>query len=493
MTISLSGITKKYLLKTALSDITVSFDSGKIHALLGENGAGKSTLAGILSGDIQLTSGKIILDGEEVLFRSTKDALTRGIILVHQRPLLAESITAKENIVLGIGNQNAFSTSLPHSVALQLTQLQKQWAPELNLNAPVRDIGGDGRFYTSLLCALLRNPRCLILDEPSALLGAEQRKSLYTSLKLLASQGCNIIVITHNTTEARQYADTVTILQKGRCAAQYDSPQAYVQSPDANSHLVTGNANNERPSLPSVHVKTNIHCLALVHVSSTPKNKPVLLDASLTVDFHAISIVTGMQEGALGTLEDVVTGMSQSPCSGTILFFDNKSKQTIQHDLHRTKFTSSFLRHHKTAIIPSDRTMRASNPALTVEQMLTVYCTGSSKTVRNLALSLIAKAAVSIEPDERSSSLSGGMLQRLILERELSIDPDALILCEPMQGLDIEAQSTLCARLVSLAAQGKAILILGATDFPLTICDKVYSLEGGTTALCFEHDEEARP
>ena len=100
MTIQTRSLTKTYLLKTALDSVSVTFADGKIHALVGENGAGKSTLAGLLSGDLHPTAGEILLDGIPVAFTSAKDALKAGIVLVHQRPLLAASLTAKENIIL---------------------------------------------------------------------------------------------------------------------------------------------------------------------------------------------------------------------------------------------------------------------------------------------------------------------------------------------------------------------------------------------------------
>src|SRR5574344_2733785 len=99
MRIDLQAISKVYLLKAALNAVTVTFSSGNIHALLGENGAGKSTLAGIISGNNTPSCGTLLLDGKEVVFTSAKDALAHGIVIVHQRPLLADSITSYENIL----------------------------------------------------------------------------------------------------------------------------------------------------------------------------------------------------------------------------------------------------------------------------------------------------------------------------------------------------------------------------------------------------------
>lgn len=462
MTIALHGVSKKYLLKTALDSVTVTFDSAKIHALLGENGAGKSTLAGILCGDITATSGTILIDDKEVSLSSTKEGLAQGIVLVHQRPLLASSISVQENIMLGV-----------HATTAALAELKQRWCPWLTLSTLVKDLGGDGRFYTSLLCALLRTPRFLILDEPSALLDAGQRTELYTNLKTLTHSGCTILIITHSTAEATTYADTVTVLREGRLLTQYPTASDYKAASLATTSKVS-----------AVQTEGSACCISLTHVSCRPKNRPILLDATISVPYHAITMITGMKESALGTLEDVLTGMNNAPCTGTISFSctkDNDCQTTI--NLHKKLLTTSFLRARHTAIVPSDRSFRASNPALTVEQILTTYCTG---TIHLKAQELIDRAHVNITPLESVSNLSGGMLQRLILAREQSIDPELFILCEPMQGLDTTAQAELCKTLVAIAKNGKAVLVLGATDFPLTLCNKVYSLEGGTTTLAFD-------
>ena len=475
MRIELRAVSKSYLLKTALHNVNISFSPAKIHALLGENGSGKSTLAGILAGDIQPTSGAVLLDGTPVVFHSAKDARAKGIVLVHQRPLLADSITVKENILLGLSTTTRLLKNDTQLVQA-FNALKKEWAPRLQLASFVKDLGGDERFYTSLIGALLLAPQCLILDEPSSFLDQEQRTSLYRSLQKLAASGCSIIVITHSTAEATTYADDIFMLHEGTLATPHGDASSYFSK--TGTEQSAPYANREHP------------CFSLAHATSRPKDRPALLDATIVADYGTITMVTGMQEGSLGTLEDVVTGMSTVKCGGTLQFFSRQPQSTICFPLSSGKLNASFLRKHHTAIVPSDRTFRASNPNLTVEQMLTVYYNGSN--TRKQALTLIKQADIRITPEEQTADLSGGMLQRLILAREQSLQPDFFILCEPMQGLDIQAQASLCAMLVSLADKGIAILVLGAADFPLSLCSRVYTLEGGITTLSFEKKADTK-
>ena len=518
MTIQTRGLTKKYLLKTALDKVSVTFVGGKIHALVGENGAGKSTLAGILSGDIQPSGGELLLDGKATSFSSAKDALFQGIVLVHQRPMLASSITAKENIMLQQITRGKKSFFL-HAPSTALLKLRDYWAPLLNLNATVKDLGGNLRFYTSLLGSLLMHPSVLLLDEPSAFLDSDERKELYAHLRSLADSGANIIVITHSQAEATNYADTVTLLRQGALEGHFLSSADYLRflseggisrekrrtfapaanTPHTSHHSAQPSATPsigqdsatsftetyEKPLSPALHLDArflprNVPALTVKGLSSRPKNRPVLLSADLTADFGQITAVTGLQEAAMDTLEDSVTGMENASAKGIITLTDKAGG----HSIAANRLTPQFLRAHKAAIVPSDRNFRAANPNITVEQLLSVY---TKKDTRQKAAALIREAAVNIRPEERVSNLSGGMLQRLILTRELSTNPAILILCNPLQGLDIASQGNLCKTLASLAQQGKAVVVIGTQDFPLTLCQKVYRLESGSTELIYEN------
>lgn len=463
MNIQTHELTKKYTLKTALENVSVTFQQGKIHALVGENGAGKSTLAAILAGDIPPTSGTICLDNKPVIFKSAKDSLNAGINLVHQRPLLATKLTAKENIILKL-------PKLIYSKKESLYQLKDKWAPELNLDSYIKDLGGNMRFYVSLIGALLRNPKCLILDEPSAFLDQEERKTLYKNLRELSSSGTTIIVITHSTEEAISYTDTVTLLKEGNLVRQFNSAQEY--------KMFIAEQNIQSSTSVDIYKDSDAKsCLEIIHASSRPKNRPALLDVSIKVNYGQITSVLGLKEAASDTLEDLITGMEISYSKGKAVFTSPEGKVT-ELNFARGQYNTSFLRLHKCAIIPSDKTFRASNPALTIEQMMSVY---EKKVSAKKIDDLIRKANVNITQKESARNLSGGMLQRLILERELSINPDIIIMCNPMHGLDIQAQTALCKRLTALAEQGKAILIIGAADFPLSLCHNIYRLEGGIT------------
>lgn len=537
MNIRLEGISKSYTLKTVLDDVDLEFAQGKIHALVGENGAGKSTLAGILSGETQPTKGNIFLDNEKVVFNTSKDAINKGICIVRQRPLVSESITVKENVLLGLNRK---------IVQKNISSLLSEWTVGLSENTLVKNLGGDGRFYTALLCALCRNPKVLILDEPTSMLDFTERDLLYKKLRELSNAGTNIIVITHSMKEARECTDTVTVLNQGKVLRYYEDSRKMTVSGQAGDDLpsesVGQQANVGQPELaghasddlwptsagqstvmeqpingglanslrqPAVveqptncgHLKSeelstvielptdqNIQTDCALSTSSSisfsnityrPKDRSAIFDISFTVNAGEIVLIHGLQNSGLLTLENIITGMENERCeSGQITI--KYGKKIFAHDLSKKIFTANILRNKnilRTAIVSSNKTFRSSNPNISVQEMLTPYYFG--KDVRLEAERLIEKSRINVVPEERVSNLSGGMLQKLILTRELNLDPSFIILCEPLQGLDVEKSKEMCALLQSLSKEGKAILVLSSEEFPHFICSKALVIEGG--------------
>ena len=175
LNLSVQNLVLKYPKKTVLNGVSLDFNHSQIHALIGENGAGKSSLIKIICGDILPTAGKILLNQKEAAIKSPADAIKYGIVCVHQRPLLADSISIIENLMLG-------AASFDRKRARELLSL---WIPGIDEKRLIKNCSGDIRFFTSLTGALLKNPGLLILDEPSALLNSDQRDFLFEKLKIV--------------------------------------------------------------------------------------------------------------------------------------------------------------------------------------------------------------------------------------------------------------------------------------------------------------------
>ena len=368
----LNNIHVKYSYKTVLRGINLNFEKGKIYSLLGENGAGKSTLAHVLCGDILPTSGEILLDGKKLNIRNPKDAIKSGIVCVHQRPLLASSISIRENLLIGIDKKEE----------ARIPQLMNQWLPERKLSVLVKNLLPAETFTVSLMGALLKNPSVLILDEPPELEKETLRK--------LTENGLTIIIITHSFKEAVEKSDEVVLLKEG------------------------------------------------IVLEKTPASQITETD-----------------------IKHKLFGLTKTVAQPDFIEEKDITEEEVLEMRRKLAVTSPAMTvSQKVGYIPSDKTFRASNPNLTIFQLCTAYHTMLKQNIlEKYSKELLRKAEVNIQLYEKASCLSGGMLQRLILEREIAESPDELYLFDPTHGLDVEATERLYSRLEALAKNGTKVII----------------------------------
>lgn len=479
MTVTLSNVSKSYRLKTVLKNLTLTLQSGKVHALLGENGAGKSTLASILSGKIKADDGTIFFDEKPHIFHTPKDAIKNGIICVEQTPLLAENLTVKENILLGL--ENSFSKINKKIVLQNAKSLFQKIAPHIFLNTKVLHLGGNERFYLAFVSSLLRNPKFLILDEPASLLDEKERNSLYSIIKELAQKGITILIITHITKNICSYTDTITILEDGVIKKTYNPSSTflennYTQNDFSKINNIEQNTNRKSKMSAQYVLQNNCSKITFSNLTARPKKMPSIFDISFSAFSNEITLIQGLPESGLTTLENVLCGMKKTKTLGNISF--NFPTQKKNFTISAQKMNSIFLRKNiNSAIIPSNRTFRGSSPSLSILQL--VGAMFSKNKIQNDVEKIIKEADVKISPNEKASSLSGGMLQKLIFGRELSSFSPYVIACEPLQGLDTKAVKRTILLLQKCAKEGAVVLILSSSFFPEEICTQVYKLTGG--------------
>ena len=236
--IEMKGITKVYPNGTAANqDVDFSVRKGEIHALMGENGAGKSTLMKMLFGLEQPTSGEIRVNGEKVNLTSPTVAISKGIGMVHQHFMLVPSLTVAENMVLGMVPKKS-GLFIDAKKAVEIT---KEYSEKFNLHvdpdAKVMDIPVGMKQKVEILKALVRGARILILDEPTAVLTAQETEELFKELINLKKQGYTIIFISHKLNEIMQITDRMTILRRGRSMGVHNTADV---TPEKISRLMVG-------------------------------------------------------------------------------------------------------------------------------------------------------------------------------------------------------------------------------------------------------------
>lgn len=528
MNLELQNIYVHFSHKSVLKGINILFKEGQIHGLLGENGAGKSTTANIISGEFTDYQGKLLLDGKETVLANSKAAIKNGICYVHQTPMLAKEISIKENLVLGLKN-------IDKEKILELSGI---WLKDIPLSALVKNVGSDTRFFVALTGALLKNPKFLILDEPSALLDDSQRDFLFTNMQRLAKDGMNILLITHNLQEALKYCDTINVLEDGHI----------VESEDYLKKMEMINQ-SELAALESVQKQTAIRVtsddetpsstlsLEVKNVTSRPSDKPALFNINFYVRQKEIVLIQGLPEDGTGTLEDLLTGFQPHHTEGEIIISElpnqviqdkqqvSQNKQQVPYvnpkvsqdelqqkplfsiNLKNKKLTAKILRHSillkngkplKTGIIPTNRKSRGAASQITISDMLLTghekAATTNNKIIRRKKVStkvtekstvqsIIQAAKVNITPNEKVKNLSGGMLQRLILNRELFANPELLILCHPLQGLDFNSSNETCDIIEKAASKGAMVLVITSNGYLRKIATRTYRLSSGHLEL----------
>ena len=222
--LQLQDVTKKFGDFVAVDGINFELKPREIHAILGENGAGKTTLMNLIYGLEQPTSGHIFIAGEPTVLKSPKDAIERGIGMVHQHFMLIENLTVAENIALTVAQfSDALDTrhlskfQYKKEEAVQVTAaLSEQFGLDVDPNAPVRSLSVGVKQRVEILKALAVNARILILDEPTAVLSPQEVESFFAILRLLQADGRSILFISHKMGEVLDISDSITVLRRGK-------------------------------------------------------------------------------------------------------------------------------------------------------------------------------------------------------------------------------------------------------------------------------------
>src|SRR3954468_12372074 len=212
--LELRGITKRFGSLVANDAIDFELRRGEIHALLGENGAGKSTLMNVLYGLHQPDEGQILLDGEPVKIDSPRRAIQLGIGMVHQHFMLVPVMTVAENLVLGA--EPTRGPLLDYGAAADRTRdLSARFGLAVDPDARVEDLGVGAQQRVEILRTLFRGAKVLVLDEPTAVLTAQEAQDLFRVLRTLKDEGTAIVFISHKLNEVLDVADRITVVRRG--------------------------------------------------------------------------------------------------------------------------------------------------------------------------------------------------------------------------------------------------------------------------------------
>jgi simple sugar transport system ATP-binding protein len=481
--VSLRDITKSFPHTRAVDQVSITFRAGEIHAILGENGAGKSTLMHILSGLYRPDAGAIFIDNQPQTFSSPRAALAAGIAMVHQHFMLVPSLSVAENVFLALPRRSPLLVRR-HLLSQHIRQLANRYRiPIDSPDVPVSTLSIGAQQRVEILKALASEARCLILDEPTAVLTPAEVEDLFRTLQGLKQEGYLIILITHKIPEVLACSDQLSVLRHGRLVTTLPTATCTAEQL---ARCMIGDAplpplRRSLPQLPPQESSPSPPLLTFENVWSHPlHNRVTLHDISFTLQAGEVMGIAGVDGNGQTELTELLIGL-QTPARGTVRL----AGQPL------VTYTPAVLRTAGVCLIPQDRQREGLALSFTVAEnlLLNVSCLAvvapgfwlAPRAVQRFAARQITRFGITPpSPTQPVSTLSGGNQQRVVIARELAYNARVIIAVHPSRGLDISASRYVHDELLACCSRGAGIILISTDlDEVLTLSHRIYILYQG--------------
>ena len=451
--IQFNNITKKFPRVIANKNVSFNIKESSVHALLGENGAGKSTLVKILYGLLQSDEGFINFNNEILKVNSPSQARKKGIGMVFQHFSLFESLTVRDNLILGIDEGISFS-----NLQNQLKDISSKYNLSLDLDAPITSLSAGEKQRVEIVRILLQDPQLLIMDEPTSVLTPQEVDSLFITLNALVKEGRTVLYITHKLEEVINICNDVTIMRNGEVI---DSCSTKGETAKSLATKMLGQKLDDLKTDYS-HIKKSVSFIAKNIKCSF--NDPFFTDlknVSFQVNEGEIFGIAGVAGNGQSELMNILTGENTEIDEGEIIF-NNINIESLNPQKRRDL---------SIAFVPENRLGHSAVPELTLSEniLLSQFPKNgfsnkgilNNQSINNHANEVIKKFNV-VTPgsDAKASSLSGGNLQKFVIGREISSNPKLLIISHPTWGIDAGAEHSIRESLIELSKNGTSIIVL---------------------------------
>ncbi len=474
----LSGIVKRFGPVTALDGAELELARGEVHGVLGENGAGKTTLLGILAGMLRPDAGTVEIGGEPRRLRRPHDAWAAGVGMVHQHFTLVPALSVLENLALGRRSGRA-GAALPYArLREEAAELSDRTGLSVPLDARVEELGVGSRQRVEIFKALLRRPRLLVLDEPTAVLTPGEVDRLFGLLRQMAAAGRGVALVAHKLDEVMGVADRVTVLRHGRTVLT--APAGDVDVPTLVEAMVGGGPTDAAalgaPLVAAARSSAGagpgpvVARLEGVRARG-PRGEWAVDGASLEVRRGEIVGIAGVEGNGQRELAAVLAGR-RAPDEGAAELPEGigfvSQDRTLEGLIGELDLTANVA-----LALHDDRAYRRG-PFLRWGAL------------RARTRELMARFDVRApSPDVPAWSLSGGNQQRVVVARELAVAADLLVAENPTRGLDVAASAFVHGQLSALARARTApgvVLVSTDLDEVLALSHRVFVMSRGTLA-----------
>jgi len=473
--LEMRNIKKGFFGNQVLTDINFTLKEGEVLGLVGENGAGKSTLMKCLFGVYNKDGGNIYLEGKEINFKSSKEALENGVAMVHQELNQALKRNVMDNMWLG--RFPTVAKGIPITSEKKMYKATKEIFDELEIDVDPKMIMSkmpvSQRQMVEIAKAVSYNSKVIVFDEPTSSLTEEEVEHLFRIINMLRDRGCGIIYISHKMEEILRISDEVTIMRDGKWIATRSADS--LTTDEIIKLMVGRELTNRYPP------KDNVLGDVLLEVKDLTAEYSQLKDVSFTARKGEIIGVAGLDGSGRTELLENIFGIATRR-SGKIMLEGKEIKNRNSRESIKNGF----------ALLTEERRATGIFSILNIRENAVIsslkkYQVGPflSKKKMKESTDWCIKAMRIKTPDQETKirSLSGGNQQKVILGRWLLTDPTVLLLDEPTRGIDVGAKYEIYQLIIDLADKGKTVIMV-SSEMPelLGVCDRILVMSGGKLA-----------
>ena len=472
--LEMRGITKEFPGVKALDGVNLTVRAGTVHALMGENGAGKSTLMKCLFGIYAKDSGTITLDGKEVSFKSSKEALENGVAMVHQELNQALTRSVTDNLWLG-RYPKVGGIMVSEGIMRRRTQ---EIFEELDVHVDPRAIMStlpvSQRQMVEIAKAVSYDSKVIVFDEPTSSLTEVEVEHLFRIINMLRSKGCGIIYISHKMEEILRISDDVTIMRDGQWVATRPAKELTM---DEIIRLMVGRELTNR-----FPPKDNVPGDVILEVENLSGKYTRLQEASFQLHKGEILGIAGLDgSGRTEVLENLFGAMTKG--SGTIRLHGREIRNRTPRESIKNGFALLTEERRATGIF-GIRDIRDNTVISNLKNYLMGgICLSDKKMKADTDWAIQAMRIKTPSQSTQIRSLSGGNQQKVIIGRWLLTKPEVLLLDEPTRGIDVGAKYEIYQLIIELAKEGKGVIMV-SSEMPelLGVCARILVMSGGRLA-----------
>ena len=476
MSLETIGMTKVFGSFVALGDVSIKVEAGSFHALLGENGAGKSTLVKSIMGFYRADEGTLLLDGEEVVCKNPRDARDLGLGMVYQQFTLVPCLTGAENLVISRADAPGVINWAKEKAALEAFLDRMPFRAPLDV--PVASLAAGEKQKLEILKLLYLDQRLLILDEPTSVLTPQEADEILGLLRdMAARKEITVIMITHKFREVNAFADSLTVLRRGR---KVGGGLVKDMTNEDMARMMIGDTPIRQRAQRLERAPGAVTLDLAGIMADGDEGAPVLNAVNLKVSAGEIVGIAGVSGNGQSQLVEVLSG--QRPMSDGRVMVRNEPFEPNRQSYYKLKIFG----------LPEEPLKNATVARMSVAENLAFRNFDrppnakfgwwlSPGPMKAKAKDLISRYRIKTQSAESAiGDLSGGNVQRAVLARELSGDVDVLIVANPCFGLDFASVAEIRSQIMEQRNKGAAVLLVSEDlDEILELADRVAVMSEG--------------